>query len=205
MTTRSVLIGILLLFSINIWAQDDDEQTIQTIVVKFNGDTICCDVASLTMRNQLVCKTKGKETIKLDGDDVSYYIEPYTIMVRSKGEFTSHAMDTTRKCIPDGGMVYVVEMENDSFYLASQEYDRNHDLANPDMVKNYYIYNKTDNTQEEEVPKTISAIDLLKDYFGGSCPVFDQLLQQSRGKFILGFDYPAWNLLIRTYNLNCKK
>jgi hypothetical protein len=168
-------------------------------VVKFNGESFQCD--EVIPGKTIVCKTKGQDKIKLNYTEVSYYIVKYKITVVEKGQ-KPQQIDTTRKCfVPEDGREFTVQIENDSVFLATAIKTIN----NTDFT-DYFIYRKKDNTEALKIKKDKTAPDALKEYFGGSCPVFDKKLEEATPKFKkAAFPYDEFDTLIYQYRKNCKK
>ena len=195
MKNKLFLSAVVILFALTLSAQR------QYTVVKFNGDTLYFDELAAGGKT-IVCKSQGKEKVKLIASEVSYYIAPYKIWIQNEGERKAHQIDTTKKCfVPADGRIYTVEIENDSVYLASIEKE-----INGMTFMDYHIFRKKDNSEILEIKEDKTAPETLKKYFGGSCQVFDQQIIEFRPKFQkVKFPYEEWSTLLYTYSTKCVK
>jgi hypothetical protein len=57
-----------------------------------------------------------------------------------------------------------------------------------------------------DIQKTIVALDVLKNYFGGYCEEFDKQIEKARPNFTkIRFTFSDWNSLIYYYAHYCQK
>lgn len=194
MKLRFTIAVLILLASLSVSAQR------KYMVVKFNGDTSYYDDVAAGGKT-INCKNKGGEKIKLEASEVSFYLRPTKMSIYNKGEET-RVVDTTEKHVVCKGKIFIVQMENDSVYLAeSTPLDPTQDFS-----ADFHIIRKKDNSMVTEIRKYKQAPDELKKYFGGSCAAFDAKLTELKPKFQKAvFPYDEWYTLVNTYNVNCKK
>lgn len=188
---------ILFLVIVSFGAISGMAQT-QTTVVKTTGDTIYCDKITAGGKN-IICETAGEKT-KLKATEVSYYIEPYEMMMKDGEPPLMH--DTIRKCfVPADGIIHEVLMENDGYYLTGA-------MTTPLLGRNkheqYYIVDKKKEIIAKlDVNKTIP--DLILQYFGGTCPEFDVKVKTAKPKFDNKiFPWQLFADLLNFYNRGCK-
>lgn len=174
------------------------EAQTQTMVVKTTGDTIYCDKITAGGKN-IICETAGQKT-KLKATEVSYFIQPYQMMMADGEPPLWH--DTIRKCfVPTDGKIHEVLMENDSYYLTGTMTTY---LLGRNKYEEYYIMSKK-NVQIELIIQNKTLPDILLKYFGGTCPEFDAKVKAAKPKFDNKiFPWLLFADLLDFYNRSCK-
>lgn len=155
----------------------------QCKVYKTNGEIVECEIVK--PGKTVTCISKGKDKIKIPVAEVLYYTYK----------------DSTKSIIDENGYKYACMIENDSVYLV----ERDKEIDGRD-VPGYYLIRKSGKICFMEIKKTVVALDVLKKYFGGSCPGFDEQIEKARPNFTkIRFSFEDWDYLINYYSRNCQK